>query len=168
MLSLAIVATLLAFAAMMILPHANQAFRVEVARELGLRGVTKYSVPRGINELPLSELATRSKEYDAGGFPETARNYRRTYHIRFALPAATFVLSLLALGIGGVVRRRAARLVAIVIALGLYGATFARGEWNTSLPLVVSVWAPNVVLMAISLALLKSLPGRRQQPYKTE
>jgi len=151
---LALVATLLAFAAMLIVPDANQAFRVALAEELGLRGITKYSLPRGMNELSLSELARESMEYDAGGFPQNARRFRRAYHMRFALPAATFVLSLLALGICGTLWRRARRVLAIVIALGLYWATLALAEWNTILPPIVSVWAPNIVFTAMSLALL--------------
>jgi hypothetical protein len=167
---LAIVATLLAFAAMLIVPNANQAFRVALAEELGLRGITKYSLPRGMNELSLSELARESREYDASGFPERARKVRRAYHIRFALPAATFVLSLLALGIGGTVRGRARRVLAMVIAFGLYWATLALQEWNTILPPIVSVWAPNIVFTAMSLALLMVASRRAasEQPYATE
>jgi hypothetical protein len=154
---LAIVATLLAFAAMLILPVASEAVGVALAEELELRGITKYSIPRGVNDLSLSELASRSKEYDAGGFPQKARQFRRAYHIRFAWPAATFVLGLLALGICGTLRGRAQRVVAIVIALGLYLPILALAELNPNLPAVVSVWAPNIVFTAISLALLKIL-----------
>jgi Lipopolysaccharide export system permease LptF/LptG len=157
---LAVVATLLAFAAMLIVPVANQAFRVALAEELDLRGITMYSLPKGMNELSLSELASRSQEYDAGGFPQNARKFSRTYHIRFALPAATFVLSLLALGICGTLGGRAQRVAAIVIALGLYWAALALAEWTASLPPVVSVWAPNIVFTAMSLALLRVASGR--------
>jgi hypothetical protein len=80
--------------------------------------------------------------------------------MRFALPAATFVLSLVALGICGNLRSRARRAVAFVFALGLYWAALALAEWNTSLPLIVSVWAPNIVFTALSLALLKVASGR--------
>ena len=164
---LGIVATLLAFAAMLIFPVANQAYRVALAEELGLRGITKYSLPRGMNELSLSELASRTEEYDAGGLPQNARTFRRAYHMRFALPAATFVLSLFALGICGTLRGRALRVLAIVIALGLYWATLALAAGNPSLPPVVSVWAPNIVFTAISLALLQVLL-RRFQSGRTE
>jgi hypothetical protein len=156
---LAVVATLLAFAAMLIVPVANEAFRVALADELDSRG-RPYWLPRGMNELSISELASRSVEYSIGGFPEHARSFRRTYHMRFALPAATFVLSLVALGICGNLRSRARRAVAFVIALGLYWAALALAEWNTSLPLIVSVWAPNIVFAALSLALLKVASGR--------
>jgi hypothetical protein len=167
---LAIVATLLAFAAMLILPDANQAFRVALAEELEMRGITKHSLPRGMNELSLSELARRSEAYDAGGFPETAREFTRSYHSRFALPAATFVLSLLALGIAGTLRGRARRLVAIVTAFVLYWATLALGEWTTSLPAIISVWAPNIVFTVTSLALLviASRRAASERPYATE
>jgi hypothetical protein len=134
----AVAATLLAFAAMLIVPVANEAFRVALAEELELRGRT-FSLSRGMMDLSLSELASRSKEYDA----------RRAYHIRFAFPAATFVLSLLALAICATVSGRARRVLAFVIALALYWATLAVAEWN-SLPAVLSVWAPNIVFTAIA------------------
>jgi lipopolysaccharide export LptBFGC system permease protein LptF len=158
---LGVVATLLAFAAMLILPVANQAYRVALAEKLDSRGA-KYSLPRGMSELSLSELASLSEEYYSGGFSQNARKYRRAYHMRFALPAATFVLSLLALGICGTLRGRAPRVVAIVIALALYWATLAVAEWNPILPPVVSAWVPNIVFTAMSLAILKVL--RRLQP----
>jgi hypothetical protein len=118
---LAIAGTLLASAAILIIPDANQAFRVAMAEELGSRGISKYSLPRGMNELPLSELSNKSREYEESAFPERAREFRRAYYIRFALPAATFVLSLLALAIGSLLQSRVRRVAAIVIALGLYG-----------------------------------------------
>jgi lipopolysaccharide export LptBFGC system permease protein LptF len=152
-------ATLLALAAMLILPAAGQAYRVALAEELGVRGITTYSLPRGMTELSLPELASRSQEYEAGGFPQNARKFRRAYHMRFALPAATFVLSLLAFAICGVLRGRARRVVAIVIALGLYWATLALAERNTDLPPFVSAWAPNIVFAAISLAFLRIPPA---------
>jgi lipopolysaccharide export system permease LptF/LptG-like protein len=151
---LAMVATLVAFAAMLLVPLANEAFRVALAEELDSRGLT-YSLSRGMSELSLSELATRSEEYDAGGFLQNAQRFRRTCHMRFALPAATFVLSLLALGICGTLRGRAPRVVAMIIVFGLYWATFALAAWNTMLPPIVSVWSPNIVFTALSLALLK-------------
>ena len=77
-LALAVVATLLAFAVMLIVPVANQAFRVAMAGQLGLHDVTEASLPRGVNELSLSELATRSKAYDARGLPQDARAFTRT------------------------------------------------------------------------------------------
>jgi hypothetical protein len=157
---LAIMATLLSFAAMLIVPDANQAWRVVVAQELGHRGVTEYSLPRGMNELSLPELAAGSLEYDAGGFPETARQFRRAYHLRFALPAATLVLSLLAVAIAGAVRGRAWRIAVMGVAFGLYWATLALGELNTNLAPSLSAWAPNVVFAAIALLLFKVLPDR--------
>jgi lipopolysaccharide export LptBFGC system permease protein LptF len=163
---LAIVGTLLALAAMLVIPDANQAFRVAMAEELGLRGITKYSLPRGMNELPLSELSNKSREYEESGFPERARGFRRAYYIRFALPAATFVLSLLALAIGSLLQSRVLRVAAIVIALGLYWAMLAAGGRSTSLPAAFSTWAPDIAFAAISLGLLKLL--RERQSCVTE
>jgi hypothetical protein len=157
---LAILATMLSFAAMLIVPDANQAWRVIVADELGFRGVTKYSLPKGLSEMTFSELAAGGHEYDVRGFPETARKFRRTYHLRFALPAATLVLSLLAVAIAGAIRGRAWRLVVTVLSFGLYWVMLAFGELNIHLAPVVSAWAPNIVFTAIALLLFKVLPDR--------
>ena len=151
------VATLLAFAAMLIIPVANQAFRMTVAQQLDAR-MTPHSLPRGPNELSLSELASRTRELDADGRPEAARKYNRVYHLRFALPAATFVLSLLALGVCGTVRGRARRVGAIVVSIGLYWVILAGGEARATLSPFVSVWAPNLAFAAIALTLLNSHP----------
>lgn len=156
---LAILAMLLSFAAMLIVPHANQAWRVVVADELGLRGVTN-SLPKGMSEMTFSELAAGSHEYDVRGFPETAHKFRRTYHLRFALPAATLVLSLLAAAIAGAIRGRAWRLVVMVLSFGLYWVMLAFGELNIHLAPVVSVWAPNLVFTAIALPILKESSDR--------
>jgi lipopolysaccharide export system permease LptF/LptG-like protein len=161
-------ATILAFVAMLILPVTNQAFRVAAAEKLNLRGVTKYSLPRGPNELSLSELASRIREYEISGSPATARPFARTYYLRFALPAATFVLSLLALGICGTVRGRALRFLAIVVGVSLYWAGLAFTEGKANLSPLLSVWAPNLVFTAISLALLQVRGDRFEQSQKAQ
>jgi lipopolysaccharide export LptBFGC system permease protein LptF len=119
-----------------------------------------------MNELSLAELASRSQEYEARGLPETARKFKRTYHLRMALPVATAVLSLLAVGVTGAIRARAWRVAAMVVAFGLYWATLALGELNTNLSPGVSVWAPNIVFSAMALVLLKMFPGRLPQPVE--
>jgi lipopolysaccharide export LptBFGC system permease protein LptF len=152
---LGVAATLLAFAVVLSLPVANQAFRLEMANQIDSGGITSYSLPRGPNELSLSELATMSRNADAAGRSNIARRYMRAYHLRFALPATTFVLGLLAVAICGVMRGRARRLLAVVISIGMYWAILAFGDTDASMPAVVAGWAPNVVLMAIALAVLK-------------
>jgi lipopolysaccharide export LptBFGC system permease protein LptF len=141
---------------------------VALAEELGVRGITTYSLPRGMTELSLPELASRSQEYEAGGFPQNARKFGSAYHMRFALPASTFVLSLLAFAIRGILRGRARRVVAIVFALGLYWATLALAERNTSLHPFVSVWAPNIVFAAISMALLRIPSATRSSSVQAQ
>ena len=150
-------ATLFALAVMVSRPMVNQGFHVAMAKHLESRGV-KYSPSGGVHDLSLSELATASRKHDAGGFSETARRFRRTYHFRFAFPAATFVLSLLALGICSFVPYRAARVSALVLALGGYYVllVLAESKFSTTvLPPMLSVWMPNLVCAAVSLALLK-------------
>jgi hypothetical protein len=154
---LAVVGTLGAFATMLLLPRANEAYRVGIVEKLSARGVT-YSLPRGVSELSLSELAALREDYDADGFSEKAATVARAYHMRFALPLATLVLSLLALGICETLRGRAPRAAAVIIALGLYWAALAAAEWSPIVPAVVSVWAPNIVFAAMSFNLLKATP----------
>jgi hypothetical protein len=152
---LGVAGTLLAFAVMLGFPVANQAFRLEMANEIESRGITSYSLPRGPNELSLSELATTSMKADAAGRSNIARRYMRAYHLRFALPAATIVLGLLAVAICGAMRGRARRLLAVVMAIGVYWAILAFGDTHASLPAVVAGWAPNVVLTGVALTLLQ-------------
>jgi hypothetical protein len=152
---LAIVGTLGAFATMLMLPRASDAYRAGIGEKLSSRGVT-YSSPRGVGELSLSELADLREDYDAGGFSEKAGTVARAYHMRLALPVATFVLSLLALGICESLRGRALRAAAVIVALALYWAVLAAAEWIPIVPAVVSVWAPNIVFAAVSFNLLKA------------
>lgn len=155
--ALAVVATLLTFVGMAMRPVANQAFDVAMAEELRSRGRT-YSMQHGPSDLSLSELVRGSKSYDVAGFPEKARQFRRTYHIRFAIPAATFVLGLLAVGLCGTVRRRGVRGLALVVAVAAYWLSLALSELKPSTVLlspIVWIWAPNVLFTAVSLVLLK-------------
>ena len=152
---LAIVGTLVAFATMLILPRANDAYRLGIAEKLSSRGVI-YSVPRGVSELSLSELAALRQEHDADGVSQKAATVARAYHLRFALPVATFVLSLLALGICDTLRGRTSRFLAVIAALALYWAALAASEWSPLVPAVVSVWAPNIVFAAMSFSFLKA------------
>jgi hypothetical protein len=156
-LALAVLATLLAFGGMVMRPVATQAFDAVMAEALRSQGRT-YSVTRGPNDLSLSELAMGSAHYHDAGFPEKALHFRRTYHIRFAIPAATFVLSLLALGLCGTVRWRAVRVLALVAAVAAYWVLLAISELKPSTVLlspIVWIWAPNVLFTAVSLVLLK-------------
>lgn len=151
---LAMLATPLAFAAPLAAPPANQAFRVAMAQELGMRGITRFSLAKGPNELSSSELAATSRDFDNAGLLDNARRYRRVYHLRFALPAAAFVLTLFAIGTCRTLRGRAPRIVALVVAVGAYWAMLAIAEWDRSVPAALSVWAPNIIVAAISFILL--------------
>ena len=133
----------------------NDAYRLGIAEKLSSRGVI-YSVPRGVSELSLSELAALRQEYDADGFSQKAATVARAYHMRFALPVATFVLSLLALGICDTLRGRTSRFLAVIAALALYWAALAVSEWSPLVPAVVSVWAPNIVFAAMAFSFLKA------------
>ena len=152
-LGVAIVATMLAFSAMLMLPATNQAWRVAMAQEFGMREITTESLPKGLNELSFSELGRKIREHEASGHPERSRLAGRVYHMRFALPAATLALSLLALGICCALRGRALRVVAMVAGLGVYWTILALAMKSPTLPPSFSVWAPNIVLTATAFAL---------------
>lgn len=158
----AVAATLLAFAAMLAVPAANQAFREGLAHELGLRGKT-FSLSRGVNELSLAELRARIREYEAYGFSGRARQFTRAYHVRFAIPCATLVLGLVAAGISARVRGLALRVLAILITLGIYWAILAVAERSATLPAALAVWAPNLVVTAVALPLFVTRPDRPQR-----
>lgn len=158
-LTFAVAATLAASVAMWMLPAANQAFRVAMAQELGGRGITTSSIPRGPNELSLSELAAATREYDARGLAWNARRFRQAYHVRLALPAATFVLSLLALGICRTVGGRVQPFFASVIACGVFWWMQGLAGKATSLPPIVAVWAPSAALAIVALGLFR-IPAR--------
>lgn len=158
---LAIAAALFAFVATLMVPASNEAFLGGLAEQLDRAGVT-YSLPRGTPEMTLSELAIRIDESDAAGLTQNGRRFLRAYHIRFALPAATAVMSLLAIAICGSLGTRSRRIVAMVIGFVLYWMILATGERSTNLPAIVSVWTANLVFTVISVGLLKMLPSRVQ------
>jgi len=146
---------------MWLVPEANQAWRVAIAQELGARGVDKYSLPRGMNELPFSELVERVREFDASGRLETAARYRFHVHLRFALPAATFVLSLFALGIRRAIRSRLLGIVAFVAGVcGYYTCLWFSDAARVSVPPAASLWAQNLLFLALSVVLLTSARRR--------
>ncbi|HKE93521.1 MAG TPA: LptF/LptG family permease, partial [Povalibacter sp.] len=161
-LGLAIVATLLALAFVLMVPTANQAYRVAMAEELGLRGITKYSLPRGLNEQSMSELTACSHQHWAVGSSEwkNARRCAQQYHLRFALPAATMALSLFALAMNAITRRRVSGIATMTIGIAAYYVALMLADSGTStpaLPVFVSVWAPNVLFSAVSLFLLLNI-----------
>lgn len=156
MLALAIAATLFAFAAMLTIPAASQRFQMAVAEQLRSRGIATYSLPRGAIELSSSELAGRINEYQTTGSPKMVHLLQHAYHIRYALPAAAFVLSLLALGISAVAPRRTIRIAALIVGFGVYYLMLVASEPSiATLPPVVAVWAPNLVLTAVAMSLLR-------------
>ena len=164
-LALAIVATLLTFASLGIVPIANQAYRVAMAEELGLHGITKYSLPKGMNELSLDELAVRRHEYSRSWQRDKGRRFEYAYHLRLALPAATFVLSLFALAIAALTWNGASRFLSMAVALGLYYGALMLAESKPSiawLAPMVSAWAPNVLFTALSLSLLRASSDRER------
>jgi len=107
-------AALLSFVAVQAAPFANRSFRTAVADRLEQHGITGHSVPRGPSELSLSELAMESHKYRALGQKRMSDDLAWSYQIRFAIPVAALVLSLVAFGVSRTVQSRARRLGAVV------------------------------------------------------
>jgi hypothetical protein len=135
-LGIAIAGALLVWVALeWLIPDANQMFRTLV---LG------RPLPRGVNELALSELAARTDPLSV-----------RQFHIRWALCCGTVILAIFALGLSAFTRRR--------VAGGLLGlatwAVYISPYWNLPRESWISpmadAWIPNLVVGLASLALIR-------------
>jgi Lipopolysaccharide export system permease LptF/LptG len=160
-LATAIAATVLAFFAMAMLPAANDAWQIAMAEAVPSLEITQAA--KGMNEMSFSELASAISANEASGSSTRAALLRRAYHMRFALPAATLVLSLLALSICTLTSMRSVRLLALVLSFGAYYMILAlteSGPLLARLPAVFSVWSANVLLAAASLFLLRQRTSR--------
>jgi lipopolysaccharide export system permease protein len=120
-------------------------------RELG-------EVNRGADALTMEELDQAIvKQTDA----KEISKLRLEWHRRLTLPVATFIFTLIGVGLGTVTNRRAAKGGNVVMSIGIFMAywmtyataeSFARGD---SLPMGVVVWIPNVIFLLIGIYLLR-------------
>ena len=146
-----------------ILPAANQAFRVSVMEHLMGKPVT---LTPGAMEMDIAELGREVEALTQSGRAKDARKMAIGYYIRWALPCAPFVLALFALA---VMPRRPARRWILPAAAGgtclgyyillLVGDFAAR--W-TVLPVVASMWLPNLVFAMVSTAHI--IAAKRSSP----
>jgi lipopolysaccharide export LptBFGC system permease protein LptF len=147
-----------------IIPSANQAFRVVSGR---------INATAGPNELTLRELSQRIDASRSAGLSTTQMGLN--YHMRWALPCAALVLAFFALSL--VTRRSNGRVLLGVAGIGAlfgyYRLLFVGSKYalDGALSSITAVWLPNIVVVAVSLALLMLLPRRsvgafRDHPHK--
>jgi hypothetical protein len=154
--SLAVACSVAAFVILAwVLPAANQAFR-----ELIFGG----PLARGLNELTLSELASRYRASTALGLHEEAILLGAVYQLRFALALAPMVLSLFAVGIARAQRKTRGRFVmglaALTISFAYYTLLYVvrpTALMGEQLP-PAAVWLPDIVFLAMALPLLRLRP----------
>jgi hypothetical protein len=145
-------------------PMANQAYRVTVAREIGMT----YRPPPGPPEMPIGELRQQMTWATTGHARWAHVNLRElefTYYFRWAFGCASLslVLLLVALGQRGATRR-SMLLAVLPILFGYYvlmfvGRAYAIG--GGALPVAVDVWMPNAITLAIAATI--SMFGTRRQ-----
>ncbi len=115
------------------------------------------SVKRGLRELSLSELKSRTTDSE---YPEEVRNMAAVeLHKKFSLPTACMVFGLLALPLG-FSNARGGRSAGFAISLGvflIYYVLLSSGEdlaRKGAMPAWLSVWLPNMALLVLGLFLL--------------
>lgn len=125
-------------------PTANQAFRVSLAGR---------PIPKGINELSLGELQRRlSPPPSQSSASSQVRSLQWSYHRRLAVACAPVALAVFALTLvrrGG--RSRFALPLAGAVALSWYFVSPA-SIGSADVPPFAAAWAPNVTLLAVSIA----------------
>lgn len=155
-LACAVLGSLLSFATMgWILPGANQAWRESVARTRGISG----ALTKGAAEMTFSELERHAAIAVAAGDARTAGNYAWSFHIRFALAAASIVLT--GLLFATAMRKAMARALVALLACFSYWALLYVGQGLAgTIPAVAGAWLPNVVLAAVALFIASSRSSR--------
>ena len=140
-----------------LIPTANQAFRVTVARD---------HIVEGPAELSMFALRERAASLQARGLPRSAGRLLLTYHARLALVPAALIFSLFALDI---VRLRAGSLLTFAFAtipFAVYGtwlfslSTLEASAFSHEATAVTAVWVPNLIL---GLAMLAFAAARRRR-----
>lgn len=119
----------------------------------------QISLTKGDREMTIGELLTRTREEQARGKPEQARQFRVELHKKFAIPLACVVFGLLGLGLslGGKKEARSAAFGLSIAVIFIYYVLIRLGEQagdTGKMPPVIAVWGANIVLGAVALALL--------------
>lgn len=148
-----------------VMPAGNQAYRESVAR---IAGVPEQPT-KGPNEMTFSELDREAAVAVAAGNVRRASNYAWSYHLRFALSAASVVLAgfLLATGVRGVATRGLVALTAcfaywalIFIGEGLSVYSPIAPVFEGTIPVFAGAWLPNIVFAASTILIASSRSSR--------
>jgi lipopolysaccharide export LptBFGC system permease protein LptF len=145
------------------MPAGNQAFRENIVRGHGagtLEG-TFAEVPKGYNEMSLTELRHEIAHFSAKGEPRRAREYAHHLHLRISLAVATLALGVLMLA--APVNHRGSRGLLALAACFVYWALIFVGESAYRQGYVTpptGAWLPNVVLIATAIVIASSRSSR--------
>jgi lipopolysaccharide export LptBFGC system permease protein LptF len=141
-----------------LVPAANQAYRVTIARRLG------GDIRPGIAETPLPTLREHARDQKRRGNPAAARTLIISYHLRISLSAAAlgfalfgFSLAALRLSRPGTVIAGAAFPLAYMTYLWELSAVPAP---DTAGAAIVAAWLPNVMMIVLSVVLLSARRDR--------
>jgi len=136
-----------------LVPAANQAFRVTIARQ---------HVVRGLNEMSFASLREQALAKKRDGRLDQAGGLLFAYHSRWALMGAALVFALFGLGVTALRAGRAATAGIGAIGCVLYVAYFfelgsARLSVFSDEPVALALaWLPNILLILASAALLSA------------
>jgi lipopolysaccharide export LptBFGC system permease protein LptF len=149
-----------------IVPAAGQSFRVFASEHLRFTAGKEPILTMGVSEMTLDQLRKTIDALTQSGRTRAARGATFVYYLRWALPCAPFVLALFALSVRP--RRPVRRWILAAAACGaclsyyflLLAADIAARQ--TFLPIVVSVWLPNLVFAVVSTTLM--VTAKRPSP----
>jgi lipopolysaccharide export LptBFGC system permease protein LptF len=145
-----------------LVPEANQAYRVDIARRLAIAGRANSGgdISRGIAETPLPSLREQALDLRRQGHPRKAQELIFGYHVRWSLSAAAFVFALFGFSLAALRLSRAGTIFAGT-APPLFYMTYLwelsavdTAAFSGELVAIALAWLPNVMLILVSLALL--------------
>jgi hypothetical protein len=167
----AVVASVLSFGVLAwVMPAANQTFREMMIREYADSGTQiRFEPEKGHNEMTLSELRREEASLAAAGQTYLRRQFAFTFHMRFALAAATLVFAGVLLAVP-LTHRGLRGFIALGVCF-VYWALLYTGEAlavpRTALPPGAAAWMPNVLLMACAIVVASSRSSRLRGPLGT-
>jgi hypothetical protein len=166
----ALLASLVSFATLAwVMPAGNEAFRESIAQTVGVT----VPLTKGPNEMTFSELDREAAIAVAAGNIRRAGGYAWSFHLRFALSAASVVLAgfLFATAVRGVATRALIALMAcfvywalIYVGEGLAVYSPIAPAFAGTIPVFVGAWLPNIVLAASTVLIVSSRSSRLRGP----
>ncbi len=148
-----------------VMPAGNQAYRESVARAAG------YSQPltKGFSEMTLSELNREASIAALAGNVHRANQYAWSFHLRFALGAASIVLVGLVVLIGS--KHSVLRSIQALVLCFAYWALIFIGEslavYREILPAAAGAWLPNLAFVTVAIVFASSRSSRLRGSWNT-